>query len=174
MSDQPQKSESLGGGTPNGEVMRFIEEVVIPYEGDECVLWPFGRGGKGYGYMRADGVHQAAHRYICKRVNGEPPSPLHEASHSCGNGFGGCVTKRHLTWKTPKENAADKIVHGTVNNGQRNGAAKLCEEQVLEIYSLKGLQSQADIAARFGVSRALIGLIHSGKKWGWLTLGRAA
>lgn len=157
----------------SGRCMRFIEQVVMAYEGDDCIAWPFGRGGKGYGYMRVSGVHQPTHRYICKRVNGHAPTPEHEASHSCGNGFAGCVTKSHLSWKTAKENASDKQVHGTENIGERNGSARLTEAQVLEIFALNGASTQQEIADRYGVNRSSVQNIHKGRKWGWLTSGRA-
>lgn len=161
--------DPLAGSTANGELMRFIEEIVLPYDGDECIIWPYGRGGKGYAYMTADGKHQPTHRYICERVHGAPPTPEHEAAHSCGRGFDACVNKNHVAWKTPVENASDKEAHGTVNRGERNGAAKLTESEVLAIDALKGKASQADIASRFGVSRSAVQLIHTGQKWSWLT-----
>lgn len=161
--------DPLGGGTADGDLIKFIEDVVLPYEGDECIIWPYGRGGKGYAYMTADGKHQPTHRYICQRVHGAPPTPEHEAAHSCGRGFDACVNKNHLAWKTPTENASDKEFHGTVNRGERNGSAKLTESDVMAIFSMKGTASQAAIAARFGVSRSTVGLIHNGQKWSWLT-----
>lgn len=170
----PSKSTGYSVFSPEpraGRCQRFLDQVVMPYDGEECIKWPFARGGKGYGYMRVNGVHQVVHRYICKLANGEPPSEIHEASHTCGNGFEGCVSKRHLLWKTPKENAADKIIHGTVNNGERNGASKLNRQQVLQIYGLKGKQSQRAVADQYGISGAQVRLIQLGKKWGWLTQG---
>lgn len=159
----------LGGGTGNGEPMKFIEETVMLYEGDDCIIWPFGRGGKGYGYYTVEGKHQPIHRYICKRTHGDAPSPEHEAAHICGRGFDACVSKKHLAWKTPVENNADKYVHDTHNRGERNGAVKLSNESVIKIYALKGALSQAKIAASFGVSSATISNIHRGRKWSWLT-----
>jgi len=27
----------------------FIERIAIPYTGDDCLTWPFGKSSKGYG-----------------------------------------------------------------------------------------------------------------------------
>jgi hypothetical protein len=167
--------DPLGGSTGAGEVERFIQDVVLPYEGDDCLTWPFARGGKGYAYMRKTAKSmQPASIPICETVHGPAPSPEHEAAHSCGNGHLACVNPRHLSWKTPVENNADKYIHDTHNRGERNGSAKITEDDALVIYSLKGAASQAEIAARFGVSRSMVGLIHTAKKWAWLTQGGAA
>jgi hypothetical protein len=157
------------GPTEKGELAKFIDQVVMKHEDDDCLIWSYGRGGKGYAYMRAEGKHQPAHRYICKLAHGPAPSPLHEVAHSCGRGFDACVNKNHLSWKTPQENASDKSAHGTVNNGVRNGSAKLNEAQVLEIFQMKGRISQQLISEHFKVCRQTVGAIHSGKKWAWLT-----
>lgn len=163
--------DPLGGSTRKGELKRFIDEVVMPYEGEECIAWPYSRGGKGYAYMRVDGVHQPAHRYICGLSNGPAPTDKHEVAHTCGSGFDACVNKKHLAWKTHRENEADKKIHGTSNVGDRNGSAKLSEEQVRSILALRGKTSQQAIADQFGVSRATIGNILSGKNWAWLQEG---
>ncbi|WP_292637037.1 hypothetical protein [Mesorhizobium sp.] len=59
--------------------------------------------------MMKDGKCRRVSRLVCEEVHGPPPSPDHEAAHSCDNGDLGCATKRHLSWKTPKENTADKF-----------------------------------------------------------------
>lgn len=49
--------DPLAGGTPTGEPWRYFQEVVLPYEGDECLSWPYstvrraGKDGKGYAYL---------------------------------------------------------------------------------------------------------------------------
>ena len=58
-------------------------EAHVSYDGPGCLPWPFAKAGRGYGQLTADGERGYAHRYICKRVNGPPPTPEHEASHTC-------------------------------------------------------------------------------------------
>lgn len=154
--------------TPNGEKARFYRDVVLTYEGDECLIWPYATGN-GYGYMRLNGRSISVTRSVCEEVHGAAPTPNHEAAHSCGNGHLACVAKRHLSWKTPKDNNADKIAHETHNRGERNGGAKLNEDNAREILALKGSLSRPVIAKMFGVSVTTILNIHSGKKWSWLT-----
>ncbi|RWO34773.1 MAG: hypothetical protein EOS10_00270 [Mesorhizobium sp.] len=97
-----------GRKTMNGEPQRYYREVVLTYEGDECIPWPYVVSFGGYGRMKKDGTMQFVHRLVCAEVNGPPPTPDHEAAHSCGKGHLACVTKRHLSWKTPKENCAER------------------------------------------------------------------
>ncbi|WP_164820644.1 HNH endonuclease [Sinorhizobium meliloti] len=145
--------------------MRFIEDVVIPHRGEECLLWPYGKV-KGYGKVRVDGKDTLANRYVCERTHGAPPKPEHQAAHSCGNRA--CVNPSHLGWKTQSENEGDKLVHGTHSRGDRSARAKLTECQAREVISLRGVKFQREIAATFGVTRAAISMIHRGINWGWI------
>jgi len=99
----------------NGEARKFIDETVLSYEGDECLPWPFGKNGSGYGSFWHDGEMQIVSRVVCEKANGPPPTHEHEAAHSCGKGHLACCTKGHLSWKTHAENMADLIIHGPRN-----------------------------------------------------------
>lgn len=160
--------DPLGGRTPKGEPERFYREVVMAYEGDECLTWPFSRNDRGCSTISLNGKILRVSRRLCEEVNGPPPTPKHEAAHSCGHGHLACVTKRHLSWKTGAENSADKILHGTSNRGERNPVAKMTESQILQIIALKGSATQREIADRFGVHPSTIGGIHNRKSWAWL------
>lgn len=142
----------------------YYEREVLTYEGDECLTWPFSRTTAGYGDMNG----QYVHRMVCEKVNGPPPTPKHQAAHSCGHGHLACVTKRHLEWKTPARNAADKLLHGTHHRGERHGQAKLTEAQVRAIRSLAGTMLQKEIAERFGIHSSYVGQIQRRDCWGWL------
>lgn len=160
--------DPLEGGTSHGQPMSFYTDVVLIYEDDECLIWPFAHIPKGYGVMYMDGKLALVSRLVCEYVNGPSPTPKHQAAHSCGKGHLGCVTKRHLSWKTRKENEEDKLDHGTRIRGERHSSAKLTEDDVREIHSLKGIVPQLTIATRFNVSPSNISLIQSGKIWSWL------
>lgn len=162
-------NDPLGGGTALGEAQRFLRDVVLPYEGDDCLIWPFGRRSNGYATIWVGAAMGNVCRIVCQERHGPPPTPKHEAAHSCGKGHEGCVAKGHLTWKTRAENESDKLDHGTSNRGVRNHANKLSESQVLQIMALKGRALQRDIAETFGVSRSAVSSIHAGRAWGWIS-----
>lgn len=161
--------DPLGGRIHDGEPRRFIHEVVLAHEGDECILWPFGRHPSGYGQVYFDGRMGQTHRVVCKLAHGEPPTPRHYAAHSCGKGHEGCVSPRHLSWKTPVENAADKLMHGTHNRGERHYNAKLTEADVRQIIALKGTASERLIAERFSVAPQTVHSIYIGQSWSWVS-----
>lgn len=105
--------DPLAGGTTRGEPARYLAQVVLPYAGDECLTWPYSRMKNGYANHTHEGRTVVLSRLVCNLVYGAPPTPRHEAAHSCGNGHLGCVNPRHLCWKTHTENEADKLIHGT-------------------------------------------------------------
>jgi hypothetical protein len=158
----------LAGGTANGEPLSYLNEVVMNYSGDECLAWPYNRNSAGYGMVNEDGKYHIASRLVCERVNGPPPETNYDSAHSCGNGHLGCVTKKHLSWKTRAENMADKVEHGTHHRGERSNTAKLTQANIIEIRSLQGVKTQTEIAAQFGISRAYVSEIHNRRKWAHL------
>jgi hypothetical protein len=160
--------DPLGGGrshAPKGELPRFYREVVLQYEGDECLIWPYTRTKKGYAKL---GRYDYVCRMVCEERHGPPPTQKHQAAHSCGRGEDGCVTKRHLDWKTPSANQMDRVTHGTSNRGERCGSAKLTAPQVREIRELVGKIPHREIGAMYGIEAATVYSIMSGKSWGWL------
>jgi DNA-binding XRE family transcriptional regulator len=149
----------------NGSVALWIEEHA-GFSGDECLVWPFATFSNGYGAVNDDPRGRVASRVMCWRAHGAPPTPEHEAAHSCGNGHLGCVHQGHLSWKIPVVNAEDKIAHGTVNGGARNGGAKLTEDRVRHVRQMLGNgYSQQLIAKWMGVSRSTITRIATGVSW---------
>jgi len=147
-----------------GSPQRYFQEVVLKYEGDDCLIWPFSTS-EGYGRI---GDHVVS-RLLCEEIHGPPPTPDHQAAHGCGRGHEGCVAKGHPSWKAPVANNADKKAHGTFLRGARANTAKLTEEQVREIRHLKkdGL-SAIEIGGRFGISQWSVFDIASRRTWGWL------
>lgn len=158
----------LEGGTVPGAPLKFYREVVLAYDGAECLKWPFGASDDGYARMWLNSRTQIVSRRLCEDVNGPPPTPEHEAAHSCGKGKQGCVTKLHLSWKTSAENKADCVIHGTSNRGERCGSAKLKEADVHLIRSTDRSVPRSAIASRFGISRQTVSDIRAGRRWRWL------
>lgn len=153
--------------TKHGEPAAFLA-IALAYEGDECLIWPYGRSTNGDGVIFYEGRSQPVARILCKGMHGTAPSSKHEAAHSCGNGHLACCTKRHLDWKTPKANAADKLLHGTHSRGERCGTSKLLESEAREILSLNGQMTIREIAGLFDVSETTVRDILKRKTWAWL------
>ena len=147
-----------------GEPMRHL----LAHMWDDCPRWPYARGKRGYGHIQHGGKVVDVHRLVCELAHGPPPSPAHDAAHSCGKGHEGCFGARCLSWKTKVENRADSVRHGTMSRGSLHPISRLTEAQVQEIRRLRGQLSQTQIAARFSVSRGAIADIHTGRKWRWL------
>lgn len=160
--------DPLGGRTPDGEPERYFRSVVLTFAGDECLIWPYGKSDNGYAAISGIKRMRSVHRYACEEIHGPPPTPTHEAAHSCGNGHMGCVNPKHLSWKTRQENHADKLLHGTHNRGERSPVAKLSAAQVREIRSMKGRVTQGSLAKSFGVTRATVSDILKRKTWRYL------
>lgn len=161
--------DPLGGSTGWAECLSFYRDVLLSYEGNDCRFWPYGKTKGGYGIISLRGKRGTVSRFLCEDIYGPPPTPEHEAAHSCGKGHLGCATKRHLSWKTPAENQADRIAHGTDGRGERHSQAKLTEEKVIEIRSRSHNETHASIAEDYGVSRRTISEICARRTWSWLS-----
>jgi hypothetical protein len=141
-----------------GQAIKFLRAHVA-HEGADCLTFPMrGRDGKGYGTLGYLGKPRLAHRLMCELAHGAPPTPLHHAAHSCGNGHLACVNPRHLSWKTASENQADTIAHGTCKKkgGTRQ---KLTDEQVAEIRAWRGIKTQKALGELYCVRPETIGQI---------------
>lgn len=149
------------GGLPteNGEPERYLREVILPFDHDSCIFWPYGLTA-GYGSVYIDGKFHYVHRFVCEHAWGPSPDPRFQAAHKCG--IKSCCSKRHLRWATPKANSLDKIEHKTMRS-------KLTSDQVKEIRLLKGKLGHRKLAKRYGVTRNAIKCIFDGKTWAWLT-----
>lgn len=155
------------GKTAKGVPLQWLRDHSA-HQGDDCLAWPFARGIKGDGVVTFRGRQTSTNYAMCCIAHGEPPTPKHEAAHSCGRGHEACVNPRHLRWATRKENHADKLLHGTHGRGEQSNFAKLRIAQVREIRRLRGHVGQKELAGRFGVTRGAIHLIQVRKNWRWL------
>jgi hypothetical protein len=68
----------------------------------------------------------------------------------------------NLRWDTPKEKAQDQIRHGTKAGGEHNGNAKLSNDQVAELFRLRGTKTQRQLAVEFGISETHLSRIYHG------------
>jgi hypothetical protein len=90
----------LTKNAPPGEHLRFLTDA-LAYEGDECLLWPFGKQRAGYGAVTG----KTASNLMCEMAYGPAPEGMPEAAHSCDNPP--CINKRHLRWASHAGNMAD-------------------------------------------------------------------
>ena len=152
----------------DGPATRYFNEVVLNYDGDDCLIWPFSRNQRGQAQLRVAGKCRQAARVLCEQTHGPAPSVKHDAAHSCGRGDDGCVTKSHLRWATRKENEADKLLHGTRPMGEKVAKSKLTEQDVREIRALEGTMTLKGIAKLYGVGFQQVSNIIRRKNWSWL------
>ena len=121
------------------------------------------------GYPRVSLYNESGHktwrvnRLILYCFTGENPPDM-EAAHEDGNPINN--QRLNLSWKTKKENAADKIKHGTDNRGEKHNMVKVTEEIVKEIrlkYRYGAIQRR--LATFYGLSQCHVSDICTRKKW---------
>lgn len=137
----------------------------IRHNGDECLLWPF-PAPNGYGVVGYFGATHYAHRLMCELAHGKPADDALEAAHECGNSR--CVNPKHLAWKTPSANQADRAQHGTKSFGRRG---KVTFQQAQDIRAMRGVHTQEEIAALYGITRSNVSHIQRGKHMTYVPKG---
>lgn len=142
-----------------GEGMNWIKELIVD-PGDDCIEWPFGRDGQGYGNVSWNNESYLAHRIAYGLFRGEMVESGVVCRHTCGNGHLGCVNPRHIILGTQQQNCQDTVMHG------RCRLCKLTVDEVREIkVRLRRGETRASIASDFDVSDAAISNISTGKTW---------
>lgn len=144
------------------EIQRFWDRVDRSGGPDACWLWKGSGLATGYGRLRWRGRQVIASRASWEIHYGEPIPEV--VCHSCDNPP--CVNPKHLFAGTNAINMADAAAKGRTASGQRNGASKLSDSDVLEIRRLRSeaALSYEAIGARFGVSRRLVSMIVRGQR----------
>lgn len=105
--------DPLAGKTSRGEPLRWLDEAMFR-QTDECVFWPFSQELTDDAKVKINGRTVRVCRLVATITHGEPPSPDHQAAHSCGMGHVSCINPRHIRWALPEENAEDKRIHALV------------------------------------------------------------
>lgn len=159
-----------------GKLGDFWSKVDIKGD-DDCWNWT----GMTYrnrdlrGLVRVKKKLTFAHREAWRLTHGEIPKGMC-VCHKCD--VTTCCNPRHLFIGTQLENIADRQKKGRCKSkgpdGQKNGMAKLRDDQANEILRLletKAVKSK-EIAKRFGVSESLISRMKHGKAW--VHLGKKA
>jgi hypothetical protein len=70
---------------------------------------------------------------------------------------------------TAKDNTQDMLSKERQARGEKNGTAVLSEDQVREIYRLKGKLGATQVSKQFGISVNPVYEIWRGSRWGHVT-----
>jgi len=129
-----------------------------------CWLWTASLRSTGYGQIHVKSYcnPEGAHRVSYELHYGPIPKGM-DVCHHCDVRH--CVRPSHLFLGTRKQNMQDASAKGRLPNGASKPAAKLSEQDVIEIRQLVGYITQNTIAARYGVSIALVSFIINRKQW---------
>lgn len=110
-------------------------------------------------------TNTAVSRLMALAFLGPMPSPSHEAAHNDGDA--GRNVLGNIRWATPKENAADRVPHGTNLAGIRHPMAVLSEAAVLEIRRkyAGGSETLESLGDQYGVTLHAIYRVVKRKTW---------
>jgi hypothetical protein len=115
----------------------------------------------GQGYLAVSLVvpgvsrtQKRVHALVASAFLPPKPSERHQVRHLNGNKHDNRAC--NLAWGTPKENADDRILHGTDPAGERNPQAVLSDAQAIEVFRAvreRG-EDMDSVARRYGISRS--------------------
>lgn len=125
-----------------------------------CRLWTGSFTSRRYASIRVNGTRPLMHRFVFERIHGRIPEGLC-VCHRCDNTR--CVEPTHLFLGSHQDNMTDRNTKKRHCRGSRSPVAKLTDQQIQEI--LSSINSNRFLAARYGVHRAHISRIRSGKRW---------
>lgn len=82
---------------------------ILPFETDECLLYPYSKDSRGYGLVGGfgSGKSKSAHRLVYQMVYGVEPDTV---LHTCD--VRACCNKRHLRNGTQADNNKDRANKG--------------------------------------------------------------
>lgn len=127
-----------------------------------CWIWSGSFANNGYGRIDIAGRRVSAHRLAYEVTFGTIPAGMC-VCHRCDTPA--CVNPDHLFLGSNADNVADKVAKGRTARGEGAGRAKLTEDQVKEIRSLRGTLSQSQIAKHFGIIQPHVSSIMTGRAW---------
>ncbi len=160
--------ESLYEVSNKGRVRRLDSVTSDGRSWKSRVLKPY-LNKKREGYLRVrlqDGKRYK--RCLVNRLVGEAfhgPCPEGEETRHL-DGEAGNNYENNLVWGTKEQNEADKVLHGTLPLGTRNGQAVLTESNVRRIRLLADLgMGPQELGGKFGVHRTTIARVVSRKSW---------
>jgi DNA-binding transcriptional regulator YiaG len=139
------------------DIIRFEKYV----SKQDCWTWTGGKDIKGYGIFFYNKKTSFAHRIALVLYKNITLTNGLQVAHSCNNKS--CVNPDHLRETTIKDNAKDKIAHGTALRGERCHFASLTNTKVREIR--ESLKSSRELAKEYQVSNQTIRSILNNRSW---------
>jgi hypothetical protein len=143
--DRPQRVCGSGISTQKGQILKQWKQ-----------------GNYMYCDLRLPGIKQKARvhvvvleTFVCARPDGMI------ACHGNGNSTDNRLC--NLRWGSHHDNAKDKILHGTHKYGELCRHSKLSEDQAIAI--LESSKANAALAKDYGVCKATISHIKTGRNW---------
>jgi len=137
--------------------------IIVETLSNGCIVptnYPL-RKKDGYIVVNRNNKTQYLHRYLYQQKYGKVSDKL-VVRHLCNNPS--CINMEHLIVGSQKDNIHDEIERNTFVRGQKNGMAKLKNEEVLEIRKIKGL-SMYELAKKYNVSKSVIYSIQNNTTW---------
>ena len=151
---------------------RFLARIAVD-EISECWNWTASRDTHGYGHLKQEGRIRLAHR-VSYELHRGPIGEGMQVCHHCDNRA--CVNPSHLFLGTWRDNMMDKLAKNRQSRnqllGEVNPAARLTAKDIITIRASDATHDE--LAAKFGVARAHITNIRSGKRWGHIKCGTPA
>jgi hypothetical protein len=141
---------------PHPLVLFELMSNIRPSGRSEC--WPWVGAIHKDGHGQYDGF--PAHRMVYQALYGPLPDDV-VVRHTCDNPP--CCNPRHLITGSHADNVADRVARDRSAKGQRNGRAKLTEQQAKEI--IASPHTHAYLAMVYNVSRDTVKKIRAGKLW---------
>ena len=141
----------------------IVKSLIRPYQIKSIVLKPMvNKSGYLYIHLYKDCKqhHKFIHRLVLRTFTGSCPVGM-ETRHL--NGIKADNRLENLRWDTKSENGKDRVKHGSIYKGGKNGRAKLTEDNVKYIRSSN--EQGVLLASRFRVSPQTICSIKQGRNW---------
>ena len=124
------------------------------YDGDDCLIWPFGKNRNGLGYY---GSGRYAQRTMCELAHGAPPTEKHKASFTCKGQSISCCNPRHLIWRTPSERLKGRKLKPTI----------VPKEVIAQIQAMPASMTNLAIAAQLHLPESRVRYWRSERPMAW-------
>jgi hypothetical protein len=139
------------------------EPCQYPELGNCFICTSHSKSKSGHIIYRWNGQANRMSRYLHTQLFGEIPSKM-QVCHKCDNPS--CINPEHFFLGTIQDNMKDMVNKNRQAKGIKKWSSKLTEQQVYEI--LEDNSPRKEIQKHYGVSKACIQGIKSGRKWKYL------